>query len=255
MLKKIKKIFKSNKGGMDAYLQLHIHREIDRIRQMPRYKDPLNLLPYGAKVYSQNDEDGMIQEIFRRIGTKNKAFVEFGIGNGLENNTLALLFSGWRGLWIDASNKNIQRIRENFRPLLEGGQLRVEEAFINKDNIDGLIAKHMNETEIDFLSVDIDGNDYYVFEAIQCLKARVIAFEYNAKFIPPIEYCMDYNPEHVWSGDDCFGASLPFLERKLGEKGYALVGCNVTGTNAFFVQKELAEGKFQAPFTAVYPAR
>src|SRR5262245_35138910 len=77
-----------------------VQRELDWLRSRPKCSDPKHLGPYGAKIYCQCDEDGIITEIFRRIGTTNKCFVEFGIGNGLENNTNALLFDGWHGLWI-----------------------------------------------------------------------------------------------------------------------------------------------------------
>ena len=73
------------------------------------------------------------------------------------------------------------------------------------------------DSEIDLLSVDIDGNDFHVLKAITCIKPRVIVMEYNSKFPPPILFCMDYNPEHRWQGNDCFGASLKFLEEGLDE--------------------------------------
>ncbi len=79
----------------------------------PRYADPRRLLRYGAKAYSQNDEDGILAEIFRRIGTKEKTFVEIGAGAGLENNTLALLVQGWRGLWVESDNAKAARARVN----------------------------------------------------------------------------------------------------------------------------------------------
>ena len=79
----------------------------------PRHADPKRLLRYGFKVYSQADEDGIIQEIFRRIGTTNRTFIEFGVETGVECNTVKLLLEGWRGLWIDGSATNITNIRTN----------------------------------------------------------------------------------------------------------------------------------------------
>lgn len=209
-------------------------------------------------MYSQSDEDGIIREIFNRIGVTNKTFVEFGIGNGLENNTLALLFDDWRGLWIDASSKSIQKIRNAFANIIETKQLQVVQSFITTDNINALISNHINAPEIDLLSVDIDGNDYHILNAITCVSPRVIVVEYNAKFTPPILYCMTYNATHSWEKDDCFGVSLKFLEVHLGQKGYTLVGCNLSGANAFFVRNDLVGDRFLAPFTAEHhyePAR
>ncbi|MDJ0842624.1 hypothetical protein [Crocosphaera sp.] len=230
--------------------QMPIIREMEQIKGRDRYKNPKSLIPFGDKVYSQTDEDGIIREIFNRIGTTNKIFVEFGIGNGLENNSLALLFENWQGLWIDASTRSVNKIKQEFSPIIERKQLQIIESFITKENIDDLISSYIKAEEIDLLSVDIDGNDYHVVEAITCVSPRVIVIEYNAKFTPPIMYCMDYNSTHGWRKDDCFGASLKFFEVNLEKKGYYLVGCNISGVNAFFVRKDLVKDKFLAPFTA-----
>ncbi|SOD40044.1 hypothetical protein [Nitrosovibrio sp. Nv4] len=237
-------------ANADRTHQLSVRAEIDRLRADIRYREPKSLMPFGGKIYSQNDEDGIIREIFRRIGTTNKTFVEFGIGNGLENNTLALLFDDWQGLWIDASSTAIANIRNHFSPIIKSGKLKVTESFITRSNINDLISSDITQSEIDLLSVDIDGNDYHVLQAISCISPRVIMIEYNAKFAPPVLFCMDYAAEHTWVGDDCFGASLKFLEVNLHKMGYCLVGCNLSGANAFFIRRELVADKFLAPFTA-----
>lgn len=230
--------------------QIPVLQEIDRLKASPRYEHPKCLIGFGNKIYSQSDEDGIIREIFNRIGVTNKVFIEFGIGNGLENNTLALLFEYWQGLWIDASTRSIQKIRKHFHSIIDSGYLKVIDSFITKDNINTLISKHLEWREIDLLSIDIDGNDYHILSAIACISPRVIVIEYNAKFTPPVFYCMDYDEAHSWSKDDCFGASLKFLEVQLRESGYSLVGCNLSGTNAFFVRTDLISDQFLEPFTA-----
>jgi len=230
--------------------QLLIHRELDRLKQDKKYQQAKHLTPFGYKIYSQNDEDGIIREIFNRIGTTNKVFVEFGIGNGLENNTLALLFDNWQGVWIEGSAKAVKEIQKQFTAIIQSNSLKVIHAFITRDNIDSLIKSSTNEKEVDLLSVDLDGNDYHILSAIKCINPRVIVIEYNAKFVPPIKYCMDYNENHSWNYNDCFGVSLKFLEVHLKEKGYELVGCNIVGLNAFFVRKELIGEHFLAPYTA-----
>ena len=83
----------------------------DNLKSDERYQNPKRLSKHGKKLYSQNEEDGIILEIFNRIGTTNKTFVEFGIGDGLENNTLALLFQGWKGLWLEGSAKSVNNIK------------------------------------------------------------------------------------------------------------------------------------------------
>jgi hypothetical protein len=224
--------------------------EIEDLQTRILRQDPKSLIPFGKKIYSQCDEDGIIREIFNRIGYTNKIFVEFGIGDGLENNTLSLLFENWRGLWIEASKKHVREITRGFAKTISQGHLRVINAFITKRNIDDLISSNVREKEIDLLSIDVDGNDAHIFDSINCIKPRVVVIEYNAKFFPPIDYCMAYDENHIWRSDDFFGASLKHLETLLTEKGFSLVGCNITGSNAFFVRNDLLENKFQEPYTA-----
>ncbi len=118
---------------------------IERIRMInyllndSRYQDKRHLIPFGYKLYSQNDEDGIIKEIFRRIGTTNKIFVEFGVGDGLENNTLALLFEDWQGLWIEGSAEYCSKITKGYPNTIVKKQLTITNAYINKDNINSLI--------------------------------------------------------------------------------------------------------------------
>ena len=90
---------------------------------------------YGYRVYSQNDEDGIINEIFKRIGTTNKEFIEFGVQDGLECNSHYLLHKGWKGLWIEGSKKYYNKINNKFRPAIKKGMLKICNAFITKNNI------------------------------------------------------------------------------------------------------------------------
>lgn len=230
--------------------QFMINQEMNSLRNSPRHLNSKSLVPYGHKIYSQNDEDGIVREVFTRIGTTNKTFVEFGVEDGKECNTYALLFDGWRGLWIEASGEHVDSIQEGLAPVIRAGQLMVAKSLITRDNINATISAHIKDAEIDLLSIDIDGNDYHVFDAINCINPRVVVMEYNAKFAPPICFCMDYDERHVWEYDDCFGASLKFLETHLAEKDYCLVGCNLAGVNAFFVRQDLVSDRFMEPFTA-----
>ena len=227
-----------------------LRNEMEAMQRLPKYADPLSLVPHGRKMFSQNDEDGIIIEIFRRIGTTNQTFVEFGCGDGIENNSYALLFQDWNGLWIDGSPKNIGKICKGLPKTIASGQLKISESFITKDNINELISANITDAEIDLLSVDIDGNDYFVWDAITCISPRVLIMEYNAKFAPPVRYCMDYNPKHMWDYSDHGGVSLKFIEEKAAAKNYALVGCSLSGANAFFVRTDLLDDKFEQPYTA-----
>jgi hypothetical protein len=219
---------------------------------------PKGIAGYGYKVFSQSDEDGIINQIFYRIGLKNRVFVEFGVGDGLENNTASLLFDGWSGLWIEGSKECCDKIRLHMQNLIDCGYLTVVNDFAYPENIDNLISSNLKVSEIDLLSVDIDGNDAHVFKCIKCINPRVIVVEYNAKFGPSIDFCMKYNRTHVWNKTDNFGASLKHYEKLMTKRGYSLVGCNVVGINAFFVRNDLLGALFETPYTSEHhfePAR
>ena len=236
----IDKFLTSYVGGGMAY-ELLTARRLENEKCLERY---------GFKVYSQNDEDGIIEEIFNRIGTTNKIFVEFGVQNGLECNSHYLLHKGWSGLWLEGSDKYCAEISARFFPVIKTEQLKIRNAFITKDNINFLIAEGGLVGEIDLLSVDIDGNDYYVWKAINVIQPRAVVIEYNAKFPPNHEWVMAYNEKHSWDGSDWHGASLKALELLGRELGYQLVGTNLIGINAFFVNRELAKDLFIEPATA-----
>jgi hypothetical protein len=243
--------------------RLHTLAVIERERYVSgllagsRYDDPKCLARYGFKVYSQNDEDGIIAEIFNRIGTTNQVFIEFGVETGLENNTVKLLLEGWRGLWIEGSERFVKQILAKFRNVIKDARLRIKRGFVDRDNINDLIAPFY-AGEIDLLSIDIDGNDIYVFQAISVVQPRVVVIEYNGKFPPSLSIAQVYNPRHQWRGSDYGGSSLAAITRVAKDKGYILVGCNITGVNAFFVRHDLVGNHFLAPYTAAHhyePAR
>ncbi|HSA55995.1 MAG TPA: hypothetical protein VLE53_09835 [Gemmatimonadaceae bacterium] len=222
----------------------------EQLRLSPRATDTTRLLHHGYKVYSQHDEDGIIEEIFRRVGSTNRYFVEFGAGDGLENCTLYLVLKGWRGAWIDGSAVCHEMIQRNLESVIREGRLRARHALITAENIEHLFRELDVPAEFDLLSIDIDRNDYWVWRAIAAWRPRVVAIEYNASFGPTASCVVPYDPYAVWNLTNWFGASLKALEHLGREKGYSLVGCNLTGVTAFFVRRDLAEGQFAAPFTA-----
>lgn len=217
-----------------------------------RLRDPKSLELYGFHVYSQNDEDGIIQEIFERIGTTNQKFIEFGVQDGLESNGHYLLLKGWSGLWIEGDLDCVKKLLRAFRPAVRTGHLTVCNAFIDRDNINPLIKQAGFHGEIDLLSIDVDGNDYYIWEAIDVVNPRVVAIEYNGKIPPDLNWKMAYDKWHLWDGSDRHGASLKALELLGQSKGYRLVGTNLNGVNAFFVREDLAGDQFITPYHAEY---
>jgi len=216
----------------------------------PRNSEERRLLRYGRKVYSQNDEDGIIAEIFNRIGIESRRFVEIGAADGLENNTVWLLVQGWSGTWIEGVPALAARIREKFRSLVASGRLAVLNEFITRESVRGLDQEgYFND--VDLLSLDIDGNDYHIMAELNNVHARLIVVEYNSKFPPPHIFVMKYDdsPQYSWDLTDYFGASLAAWNKLLNSKGYSLAGCNITGANAFFVRNDLIVDKFLEPLT------
>jgi hypothetical protein len=249
-LKQLVQLAGFNTSRLEHLGQLDLLRYWTNELAMPRYANPKRLLRYGFKVYSQSDEDGIIQEIFNRIGTRNRIFVEFGVESGIECNSVKLLVEGWRGLWLDAGTKHVAQIHTHFRTFIDDRRLTVNEAFVVAENINSLLERGGVTGEIDFLSIDIDNNDYWVWKEITAIKPRVVAIEYNATLRPPMSLVVPYDPERRWDGTNYFGASLEALVRLGRDKGYQIVGCNFSGANAFFVREDIAEDLFVEPATA-----
>ena len=222
------------------------------INSFPQFKDDKCLARYGFKVYSQTDEDGIIEEIFTRIGVESKYFVEIGVSEDgrLENNTLYLLLKGWKGAWLEANSNSVTCLNEKCSNLIAVHQLKVKNAFIDVENAERLFSECCVPVNLDLLSIDIDGNDYWIWRAIKSYQPRVVVIEYTAGFGPTAEWIMKYDPKWVSKGTRAQGASLKSLEKLGYEKGYSLVGCNFSGINAFFVRQDLAGDKFLEPYIA-----
>jgi len=218
------------------------------LRTHPRYGDEKRLLCYQSQVCSQNSEDGIIHEIFNRIGTTNKIFAEVGIGNGCENNTAFLMSQGWTGSWIDGDSGFLQTLKSRID--ITTDCLKYIVSFATRENISSLFEQLDVPAEFDLLSLDIDQNTYYAWEGLGNYRPRVVVIEYNAAIPSDINWKVNYDPNRAWDGSQNFGASLKAFEI-LGRKlGYSLVGCDFFGVNAFFVRDDLVAGMFAEPFTS-----
>ena len=198
------------------------------------HANPLNR--FGNKCFSQTDEDGITLEIVRRLAIPNGVYAEFGVGDGLENNTLVLASLGWKGFWVGGED-----LAFNYS---KAKKFRYTKDWITLENIashakNGLLM--LKEKEIDIVSLDLDGNDIYFAEELLAknISPKLFIVEYNAKFIPPSRFQIAYNPQHQWTGDDYFGAALANFVELFEKYGYDLICCNShTGANAFFVRRE-----------------
>ncbi len=153
-------------------LRLNVQRFWSDEMAKPRYADPKRLLRHGAKVFSQHEEDGIIAEIFRRIGIGKRTFIEFGVETGVQSNTTKLLVEGWRGLWIEMAEGDVAEIKRTLGHYLNRGDLTLRQAMVTAENVNELFAQGGFSGEIDVLSIDIDFNDYWVWKAIQVVKPR-----------------------------------------------------------------------------------
>jgi hypothetical protein len=215
-----------------------------------RYHDRRCLNGAYGQVYSQNNEDGIIAEIFARIGTDTRTFVEIAAGDGVENTTRLLLDLGWKGVWIEAGEKEAASIRSVMAAPISDGRLVYLQQMVDQDNVSGLVKDSLNCVP-DYVSLDIDYNTSHIWSALSDIKPRAICVEYNSHFPPSVDYEVPYDPAQSWSGSTRFGASLKALERIGREAGYSLVGCDIFGINAFFVRNDLCnEDKFLGPFTS-----
>ncbi len=236
--------------ALDDLYQIEAQECIGRLLADCRHSDPRKLNKYEWTVFSQSGEDGIIAEIFRRIGIAHKTFVEFAAGDGVENNTVHLLNSGWRGVWMEAHDAFVDQIVQRHSRKINEGALRFRREFITAENIESLLELTDVPEEIDLLSIDIDRNDYWVWSKITRCRPRVVVIEYNAVFPPGCEWVIEYAADATWDGTSNFGASLTALEMMALRKGYRLVGCNLAGVNAFFVREDLVQERFCSPFTA-----
>jgi hypothetical protein len=228
-----------------------MHRRLDMLVEQywaakrERLGNPL--LRCGEKYFSQHDEDGILLEICRRIGLRHGVFVEIGVGNGLENNTLVLLMNGWHGVWLGAEPLAFE--------VPDAGPLLFQQSWVTRENCCDLVnhgLAALGRGPANVLSIDIDGNDLYVAEALlrSGVTPDIVICEYNAKFPPPIRWSIRYDPDHSWDGTDYQGASLQALADVFAASDYRLVACNITGSNAFFVRNRHAS-RFEDVTTSI----
>lgn len=204
-------------------------------------KNSLNIQDYEFKVFSQNGEDGIIQFLINKVNIKNKVFVEFGVENYSEANTKFLLLNnGWSGLIIDGNKNAMNSINQSI--LHWKYDLNAIGDFITKDNINQLILSKGISGEIGLLSVDIDGNDYWVLKEIEVIQPQILIVEYNSLFGPKLKITVLYDENFIRTNKHFsnlyYGASIYAITDLAKQKGYDLVGSNSFGNNLFFIRHD-----------------
>jgi hypothetical protein len=214
-----------------------------RVASLPANTDFRNV---GFKVFSQFDEDGIIQFLINQLPIASKTFIEFGVENYEESNTRFLLLNDhWQGMVLDARASDIRYIQQD--KIYWQYDLQAKCTWITRENINALLRDAGFGEDVGLLSIDIDGNDYWIWEAIQAIKPVIVIIEYNSLFglqpiAVPYEETFDRTTAHY--SNLFYGASLGALQHLAEKKGYLLVGSNVWGHNAFFVRADIA-GEFR----------
>lgn len=216
---------------------------ISSIFRRRRFKMP-ELAPFEHKISSQFGEDGIIKAIFDVIPVRTRYFVEFGIGpnwldqeykNGLEGNCVELQRRGWKGLFMDVG----------VHPAHYG--IRTE--FITPDNINALLTKYDVPRDVDIISIDVDGQDWWIWQALT-YRPSLIVIEYNGHKSISESVSVPLDPQFRWDGTDFYGASLLALNKLAVRKGYTLVFAN--SVNAFFVLSSVLSNAAQFKYEKLY---
>jgi glycosyltransferase involved in cell wall biosynthesis len=233
----------SDRARFASLAALHrAHAEIDGRANGASRADRLE--GYELRGFSQNGEDGVLAEILGRIGVENRFFVEFGIESGREGNCVYLAdVAGWDGLFIEAHPDLYRELSERY-----AGHSRVStlQAHVTPENVEQLFADAGVPESFDILSVDVDGSDYWIWEALESFRPRIVVIEYNSA-LPAHSRLVQPRDHGGWEGTNFQGASLGAMTRLAGQKGYRLVHTETSGVNAFFVADQLAGTHFPAP--------
>jgi hypothetical protein len=199
-----------------------------------------NLEEVEFKIFSQWGDDGIIQWLVAHLDFPSHTFIEFGVSNYRESNTRFLLMNNnWSGFVMDGAQSNVNQIVES--EYYWKYELSAIAAFINKENVNDLLKSSRMPEDIGILHIDLDGNDYWILKEIDAVSPTVLILEYNSVFgadrAVTVPYDSSFHRTAAHNSNLYFGASLKALYRLAYEKGYAFIGCNSAGNNAYFVKK------------------
>ena len=201
---------------------------------MSDWQPPIDFDALEKSIYAQGAEEGMLARIFERIEPATRLCVDIGASDGLRNSNTALLLRehGWNGVLVEGSDYRFGRLREHWG---QASNVRLVHAQVRPEDVEATLAAAGVPDVIDLLNIDIDGNDYWVWRAIERVRPKLVVIEYNPYYEPPRRWVMKENPTHAWDGSTYYGASLESLYWLGKHKGYELIACDRQGNNAFFV--------------------
>ncbi len=236
--------------AVQVMLAMHYRHLLHEGAPLPRFEET------EFRAFSQNGEDGILLFLFALIGTTNKRSVEIGASNGTSCNTANLIINhGWNGLLVDGAQREVEEGRRWYsqHPDTAAQPPAFVHAWVTRENVNEVVGGAGFGGEIDLLSLDIDGNDYWVWEALDCISPRVVVLEYRTFWGPERAVTIPYRPGFVAEHGDYAGASLPAFVKLGKRKGYRLVGCQRLCFNAFFVRDGVGEEVLpEAPASACF---
>jgi hypothetical protein len=221
------------------------------------------LTPYEYPISEVNgmEEEGLFNHLRSIIPDETRFCIEFGAGNGQDFLAVRDLIErhGYSALLIEGDPNEAKELRRNY----EGNErVHCVESFITRKNIEDLFRQNSVPDSPDFLLIDIDGNDYYIWEALVSYKPKIVCIEYNASYAPPEDFVVEYDPGLNWQGDDYYSASITMLVKLGKQKGYELIHCKTIGDNLIFVQADLfhlfnipdnsPQAMYQMPWMGIY---
>lgn len=216
--------------------------KINKLKSYQKFSknlDKINNFEY--KITSQNNEDGIINHIFSKLKVNQINFIEIGF-DYFENNSLNLVNKTSKGLFIDGDQDKVFLLKNLLKITYPLRKIEVICELINKDNINSLILKFFKkDDEIDFISIDVDGIDYFLLDAIN-VKPKLICIEYNFWYGKEKKCSVPYKEDFRWKMGSLYsGTSLQALNSLANSKGYYLVALDSSCVNAFFIREDLKD--------------
>lgn len=199
---------------------------------------PLDLSGLAPSLYAQGTEEAILARLMERIKPVHRFCVDIGASDGLRNSNTARLLrdDAWSGWLAEGSDYRFGKLAAHYAG---ANGVQLHHGRVQPDDVDRLLAGADAPQDFDLLSIDIDGNDYWLWRGLQAFRPRIVVIEYNPYYAPPERWVMCFNPDHEWDGSTYYGASLESLYRLGKQKGYELVCCDDMGNNAFFVREDL----------------
>ena len=250
----VKKVFSEKIYAFILYLRSKrkFKKELNKPKSLKKFSNNLDKInDHEFKITSQNNEDGLIDYIFSKIPHQKK-FLEIGF-DFYEFNSLNLIKNNWEGTLIDFNKEECLILNNLLKSFFPKNKVKIKNFKITKDNINNIV--YENDTDlIDFFSLDVDGNDYWILKALNLSRINVVCCEYNHWLGKNVKKTIPYNDEHKFQDDGYYGASLRAINDLLDNKGFDLIAVDSSGTNAFFINKKFSN-KFDklSPVTSWRP--